>query len=68
MSLNEEKSETNSEETQQIEIDTKLTFLNSKYYFHDLFKQSEFVKHHIVEDMEFDADYMDEDHVFHYLK
>ena len=66
----EDNVQNGSVDTEPIECDTKLEFLNTRFYFHDLFKQNSETKHYIVEDMEYDLQFMgeQESHVFYYLK
>ncbi len=59
-----------SEESQRIPFESKLGFLRNKYYFHDLMKESEGVKHYVVEDLENEYQVLSNDYEpsFFYLK
>lgn len=59
-----------SQQTHGLEFTTKIDFLKTRFYFHDCFKTSTIAKHYIVEDLEYDNEYEEDEetHIFYYLK
>lgn len=44
-----------------MKCNTRIDIINSKYYFHDKIKESKNSIHYIVEDLEYELNFMDED-------